>query len=116
LRGSRIRLTLTSNRPLLDGTAVIRPRDTPDAERVIVGKRQDNHAIQFDWILGETADVDVDLRDIQGTTSAAPFRLHQQRLPDEAPAVTLHEPPSFSLATPGASLRTLDPSPLAYIS
>lgn len=104
LRGSRIELTLTSNRPLLDGTATLQHRGPGMSEQRVSGRRTEPQVMAFEWTLSGPADIAVDLRDIQGTASATPFRLVQQEVPDAPPAVRLHEPEAFSLATPNVLL------------
>ncbi len=104
LRGSRLTLQLTSNRPLRDGTLRIRPADRADATTEVVGQREGRHTVQFAWTLEETAELEAVIRDVRGTPCRQPLRLVQQLVPDAPPVVTLSDPPPFALATPATRL------------
>lgn len=105
VRGTQITLTLTSNRPLLDGTLTLRRRrGDVDDDRVIAARLLAERTAVFVWELQENAEAYATLRDRRGTATAEPVVLPQRRLPDEPPQVALLEPPEFSLATTGAVL------------
>jgi hypothetical protein len=102
LKGSKVNMRVTCNRPLSDGLLTIRRAgDRPEEGEVIDGKCGGLNAVAFMWILRESARLEVQVRDVRGTTNGAPFVLHQVVTPDEAPRVTMSEPASFSLVTPG---------------
>lgn len=106
VRGTQITLTLTSNRPLREGTLTLRRRGNGAADdRVIAADRVSERTAEFVWTLQEDAEARATLRDLQGTATAEPVVLPQRRRPDEPPRVALIEPPEFSLATPGAVLN-----------
>jgi len=106
VRGTRVSLTLTSNRPLRDGTLTLKRGAMPQAEeRVIEGKLTSERIVLFTWTLQDDAEVKAVLRDLQGTPTAQPVALRQKRLPDEPPKARLIEPPEYAMATPGATLR-----------
>ncbi|MBU1693866.1 MAG: hypothetical protein KKC51_07860 [Verrucomicrobia bacterium] len=101
LKGSRIEMTLTSNRPLLDGRVQLRPGNGGETAPAVVGEKTGEYTVRFAWTINEPATAEITVRDIRGTQNAMPFKVVQRVLPDEPPAVVLSEPPPFSLATPG---------------
>lgn len=102
LRGSRVSMRVTSNRPLSGGRLTIcRPGDRIEEAEVVDGKAGGLNTVVFDWSLRESARLAVQVRDVRGTTNSAPFALHQAMVPDEAPRVSMSEPAAFSLVTPG---------------
>ena len=105
VRGTRIALSLTSNRPLREGTLTLRRRRSGVVDEQVIGARltSDRTAV-FDWVLEEDGEARATLRDLRGTPTAEPVVLPQRRLPDELPRVSLIEPPEFSLATTSAVL------------
>ncbi len=106
VRGTRIALTLTSNRPLKEGTLTIRRRQAAaGSEQVIAGRLTSAQTAVFEWTLNEDAEARATLRDVRGTPTAEPLVLPQKLLPDEAPKVSLSEPPDFSMATTSAVLQ-----------
>jgi hypothetical protein len=105
VHGSRVTLTLTSNRPLKDGALDIVRRRSPDGvAQSVAGRLVSERAIAFDWTLEADADVKAMVRDVRGTGTAEPLLLRQRLVPDEPPKVTLTEPPAFCMATPTAVL------------
>jgi len=104
LRGSRVTLTLTSNRPLRDGAATLQPLNAAPAPQTIAGARVGTHTLQFAWELAAAADIRVQARDVQGTAMAEPLTLRQQVTPDQPPVVSITEPAPFILSTPRARL------------
>lgn len=125
LRGSRIALYLSSNRPLLDGRLIIRPLDGTGVREIAGhldrppaatdahpdGKRASpraslatSHTVIFEWTLDVPAEAEATIRDMQGTTCRQPFRLAQQIRPDLPPVATLIDPPLFAVATPSSRL------------
>jgi hypothetical protein len=106
VRGTRVALTLTSNRPLKEGTLVVgRRSDAGEGGRIVAGRPVSERSVAFEWTLEEDAALQATLRDVQGTPTAEPLTLRQKRLPDEVPRVSLAEPPEFSMATPSAVIR-----------
>jgi hypothetical protein len=106
VRGSRVTLTLTSNRPLKDGAATVLPRRTSaTGEQVIEGRLVSDRSVAFAWTLEGDAEVKATLRDVRGTPTAEPLAMHQRFVPDEPPKVVLTDPPEFCMATPTAALK-----------
>ena len=108
VRGTKVTLTLTSNRPLKDGSLVIeRRRAAKGSGQVIGGRLVSERSAAFEWTLQEDADAKATLRDVRGTPLAEPLVLQQKLLPDEAPKTLLAEPPEFSMATPSAVIKVV---------
>ena len=101
LKGTRVELTLTSNRPLRDGVVHWRFENDSDSAPPLAGEKVGDHTVRFAWTLRATATAEITVRDIRGTPNTSPFKVAQRVLPDEPPSVALSEPPPFSLATPG---------------
>lgn len=102
LRGSKMSMRVTSNRPLVDGSLVIRrPGDRIEEAEVVSGKLDGLNTVVFSWNLKETARLAVQVRDVRGTKNGTPFVLHQVAVGDQVPRVTMTEPAAFSLVTPG---------------
>ena len=105
LRGSRVRLDITSNRPLKGGTLTFRPADSGSAPRTVAGRRAGLHLARFEWELTNAAALDVTVRDVQDMTNRVPYRLTQQVQPDLRPVAAITDPPRYALATPGVVLK-----------
>ena len=105
IRGATASLSITSNRPLAGGEMKIKPLATHGEEKSLPATPTGVHTLRFDWPMLESATLQVQLRDVQGTAAPAPLEIKQTVLPDEKPRLTLHEPGAHSLATP----RTLVP-------
>ncbi len=106
VHGTRVTLTLTSNRPLREGTLTLHRRGgAVDDDQVIEARLLSERTAEFAWDLQADAEAHATLRDLRGTATAEPVVLPQRRLPDEAPRVALSEPPEFSMATTGAVLH-----------
>ena len=103
LRGSRIALYLSSNRPLLDGKVTIRALDGTGT-REIVGRLDSRQTVVFEWPLEAPAEIEASIRDVQGTACRQPLKLSQQIRPDLPPVVTITDPPLFAVATPTSHL------------
>jgi hypothetical protein len=95
-----VRLQITSNRPLLDGAAVLRPDGTSDELPLATGSPHGPRALAFTWSLRQSGAIEVTIRDLQGTPCRQPLRLRQRLLPDAPPEVVLTEPGEHVLATP----------------
>lgn len=102
LRGSKVRLTVTSNRPLKGGQLQIRPLTRPESERVVTGTSMGTNSVEFAWDIQDAATLSVTVRDIQGTANQDPLTLDQELRLDEPPVVKLDEPPAMVMATPEA--------------
>jgi transposase-like protein len=70
----------------------------------VAGKLAGRNAVAFAWTLERNAELEASIRDVRGIPCRQPLRLLQQVRPDLPPAVTLSDPPPFSLATPGSRL------------
>ncbi len=106
VRGTKVMLTLTSNRPLKEGALTIEPRHSPKgAEQVVNARLVSERAASFEWTLQGDAEAKATLRDVRGTPTAEPLVLHQKLIPDEAPKLVLTEPHEFSMATPSAVIK-----------
>ncbi|MCF7839055.1 MAG: hypothetical protein K9N49_10545 [Candidatus Marinimicrobia bacterium] len=104
LKGSKVQLKVTSNRPLLDGRAEMYPAGWEDAGRIFTGQKIGPHCVAFEWAAKDEVDIEITLRDIRGTESRTPYRFAQRILPDQPPDVVIEEPPLFSLATPSVRI------------
>lgn len=100
VEGSSASLTITSNRPLAGGDLKIKPHSPRGGERQISGRSTGPHTVQFEWPMRESALLEVQIRDIQGTPAPAPLEIKQTLLPDEKPRLVLNKPGPHSLATP----------------
>lgn len=100
LQGSRASLTVTSNRPLAGGELKIKPLTQGAEEKVVTGQATGVHTVRFEWAMLESATLEVQIRDVQGTPAPAPLEIKQTVLPDGAPRLALTEPGTHSLATP----------------
>lgn len=104
LRQSRVRLTITSNRPLQEGTLTIRGANgreqTVQAEKT-PGRQ---NAMSFSWELLAPAELELRVRDAQGIAAAEPLKWRQRLLADAPPTVTLTDPPALALVTPGSTV------------
>jgi hypothetical protein len=99
LRDARVELRVTSNRPLSAGDLLIEPADGR-AGAVVSGESAGEKTLAFRWTLHASARLKVTLRDVRGTTNAAPYALQQTLTPDEPPRAYMTDPMAFSLATP----------------
>lgn len=106
VRGTKVTLTLTSNRPLQDGVLTIERRHAAKGSgQMVAGRLVSERSAAFEWTLREDADVQAMLRDVRGTPMAAPLVVQQKRIPDEPPKTRLNDPPEFSMATPSAVIK-----------
>lgn len=105
LPGSRVRLELTCNRPLSDGTLALTPAAGPATPQAIHGTRVGRHVVRFEWVLAANASLAATVRDLQGTPNREPYRLKQLVQPDARPTAVLAEPPPYALATPTSVLK-----------
>ena len=105
LRGSRVVLDVSANRPLRRGS--IRFVHPDGAETQIEGRAPGDQSIQFEWTIDGNASATIHVQDSLGTPNAGSHAFSQELLPDEPPSVALQEPPRYSLATP-ASLVPVD--------
>lgn len=106
VRGTKVALTLTSNRPLKEGVLTLEERRVAKgAGQVIGGRLVSERSVTFEWVLQEDAEAQATLRDVRGTPTAEPLAVHQKRVPDEVPKTVLTEPQEFSMATPTARIK-----------
>ncbi len=96
LVGSRVKLIVTSNRPLLDGTLAIKREDD---EQTVAGKLLNQKDIEFTWNIEKAAQLKVSIRDVRGTPNLEPLTFRQRLLIDEKPEVAITSPGMFALAT-----------------
>jgi hypothetical protein len=104
LQNSVVNLSVTSNRPLLDGTLTIRAADGAEPGRAVAGAKTGPQTVSFTWTMTANAELDVAIRDVQGAPNSDPFKLRQKIVPDNPPQVAITEPPGFALATPSSAL------------
>jgi len=100
LQGSMGSLTITSNRPLAGGELKIKPLSQSGEEKTVSGQTTGLHTVRFEWPMLESATLQVQIRDVQGTPAPAPLEIKQIVLPDGAPRLAITEPGAHSLATP----------------
>lgn len=99
--GTRVDVSVTSNRPLSEGVATLARPDHPDR---IVKARVEGHTARFTWTLDHNAAIEMNLRDLVGNSLVRPLAGHQRGVPDREPDVVLYDPPRFMLATPNVSI------------
>lgn len=102
LEGSRVRVTITSNRPLRDGAMSLEPDGDMSKPPTVVGALTGVHTAVFEFAPNASGVLSFVIRDVQGTASPEPLEVRLQTLPDERPTVVLHEPAPYSLATSDA--------------
>lgn len=100
VHGSTASLTVTSNRPLAGGEIKIKPLAQGGEEKVVTGQVTGVHTVRFNWTMLESATLQVQIRDVQGTPAPAPLEFKQTVLPDNKPRLAITEPGTHSLATP----------------
>lgn len=107
--GSKVRLTLTSNRPLSNSPASFLPDPKQPGEEtsphLINGTVENSDSIRFEWTATESGTLRILLQDIRGTAAAIPMELKFRIIPDMAPVIDLSSPPRVLMATPSSSLR-----------
>jgi hypothetical protein len=101
LKGTRVELTIESNRPLKSGELTIRPAEPAAHSQSVAGEASGTNAMTFRWELTAPAQLSMMIHDILGTPAKEPLKILQALIPDEKPVVALVEPLAFSLATPG---------------
>lgn len=99
LKGSKITLTVTSNRPLKSGYLKIVPEDM-GKDKIIDATKSAQHSVTFNWTLDEAALLEFSIKDILGTKCRKPLSIKQYVRKDERPEITLQEPAGFIMATP----------------
>ncbi len=104
LKNSKVDLSVTSNRELLDGKLILRPAGGPSAEEIIPSVKTGKSTLNFSWTIREPAEIEVVIRDIRGTVNKDRYVLSQKTVPDKPPELSITNPPVFSLATPGTSI------------
>jgi hypothetical protein len=96
LKGTELELTVTSNRPLLDGVLKI---NTGRDENLVTGTISNLKSVKFAWTVSENADLEVVIRDIRGTKNLDPLVFTQKLVKDNPPDVGITSPASFAMAT-----------------
>lgn len=100
VQGSTAVLTITSNRPLAGGEMKIKPLAPTGEEKTITATPAGVHTVRFEWPMRESATLEIQVRDVQGTPAPSPLEIKQTVLPDDKPRLVIHEPATHSLATP----------------
>ena len=95
LRGSQVRLTVRSNRPLRDGTLTVTPLDGITHAATESGVRQGANDMTFDWTIVRSARLSVMIRDLMGTGAREPLKTVAEVQPDDMPRVSSRRPRSF---------------------
>ncbi len=104
IKGTRVELTVQSNRPLKTGHLTITPMDGDAHSRTVEGTISGKNEIFYQWEMQHNAQLSLMIYDILGTAARKPLRIMQSLVPDVAPEVTLSEPAAFSLATPDTKI------------
>ena len=99
LKGSKIELTITSNRPLKSAHLKLVPEDM-GKDRIIKGTKKSSHSISFKWTLNEAAQLKFYIEDILGTKCQKPLKIKQCLEKDHIPEIMVQEPVGFIMATP----------------
>lgn len=100
ISGSKIRLELTSNRPLGSGSLELSPVAGLQTLPLQVNAEIDAQTARFDWTAGNSGDITALVTDLRGTPTTDPLRISFRALPDQIPSVNLLSPPAMLLATP----------------
>lgn len=100
VQGSTASLTITSNRPLASGEMKIKPLAPNGEEKTITATPAGVHTVRFEWPMRESATLEIQIRDVQGTAAPSPLEIKQIVLPDDKPRLVINEPGTHSLATP----------------
>lgn len=103
-KGSKVRLQLTSNRPLSSGVLTLVPLNGLEETQAIVGRKSGLHTLTFEWELKHPSRMEVRVEDVQGTPLAEPLQLTQKLTPDRPPEAVIHSPPAYVLATPSSTV------------
>jgi hypothetical protein len=101
LKGTRVEMTVRSNRPLKRGELTIEPSDGRTHSRIVHGDPSGPDALTYRWEIGARARLSLMIHDILGTPAREPLVIRQELVADEKPVVALTQPLTFSLATPG---------------
>ncbi len=105
LKNSKVELSVSSNRQLLDGKLIIRPVGSAGTgETAIPGVKTADNTLKFSWEIREPAQVEVAIRDVRGTVNKDRYLLSQKLIPDRPPEMAISNPPGFSLATPSTEI------------
>lgn len=105
IAGSQAVVTLTSNRPLKEGSLQIHPSNEAGIESMVSAEPVGPHTVSFKWTMRENADLNFTIRDVRGTPNGEPFHLAQQVTPDQPPQAVITEPGAFALATPDSVIN-----------
>lgn len=107
LRGSRVRLVASSNRPLAGGSLEGRAPQGREVLKRVQGKPVTPGGKEAEFIWEVDADLvwTLDLRDVRGGRMEDPVLLAQRLIPDEKPKVDLVSPGAWALATPGSEVK-----------
>ncbi|MCB1097492.1 MAG: hypothetical protein KDN22_18105 [Verrucomicrobiae bacterium] len=98
--GSKIELTLTSNRPLRGGRLQLLDLETEVERSSEIGQMRGTHELTYTWVAKRDAYLRAHLTDVRGTSMKEPLQWLQKMKPDAAPEATISEPAEFVLATP----------------
>jgi hypothetical protein len=101
LKGTRVEMTIQSNRPLKRGDLTIESVDGQAHGQIVPGDLSGPNAITCRWEITTQARLSLMIYDTLGTPAKEPLIIRQELVPDEKPVVSLVEPLTFSLATPG---------------
>lgn len=101
LKGTRVEMTIQSNRPLKRGDLTVESADGQAHRQIVTGEITGHNAITCRWEIATRARLSLMIYDRLGTPAKEPLVIRQELVPDEKPVAALMEPPTFSLATPG---------------
>jgi hypothetical protein len=99
LKGTRIGLTITSNRPLKSGYLKLITEDM-GKDQLVQGTKTSSHSVVFNWTLKEAAELKFYIEDVLGTKCQKPLKIKQYLQKDEIPQIMIQEPVGFIMATP----------------
>lgn len=103
--GSKMALTITSNRPVADGTLTFTPAlASQNPPRQVKAKRVGPHTLSFEWNLSESGRIEARIRDVQGSLSSELLTATLKAIPDAPPEISIDEPSLFALATPTSTV------------
>lgn len=105
LRGTRVKLEVTSNRPLAGGKIVLEPRTAyGDQGEPLKGSEEGGVRVTGEFEMRETGSFALSLKDVAGVRSREEFKRPIRVLEDKPPTVSFISPGPAAMATPDSSV------------
>lgn len=103
LKGSKVQMTISSNRPLAGGKLAISAKNGGGTE-LLDARLAGPDAVVFEWTVRGPATLRATIRDVRGANCDEPLTLVQRIRPDAPPEVAMPSPGLFTMATPEAKV------------